>query len=74
MEGLIEELAKQKAITLALQASYNVEKMLRLKSEDSLRDLRRLHQSLACSCEMTEEFIVNKVNILSSVMDLHIGI
>lgn len=61
MDELIRELAAQKARTCALQVMYRDEKLLRLKTEDRLRELRRLHQTLACSCEMSEEFIVNKV-------------
>ena len=63
MNDLLEQLAVEKAATLALQTSYHDEKLLRLKAEGSLQELRRIHESLACSSEISEEFIVNKVNL-----------
>ena len=61
MEALHQELIKEKQRSIALQSSYDDEKLLRLKTEDSLQQLRKIHETLACNCEMSEEFIVNKV-------------
>lgn len=61
MEALHQELIMEKQRSIALQSSYDDEKLLRLKTEDSLQQLRKIHETLACNCEMSEEFIVNKV-------------
>ena len=61
MECLLLELQFEKAKSIALQVSHNEEKALRIKAEASLQELRRVHETLACDCEMSEEFIVNKV-------------
>lgn len=61
MESLLLELQFEKAKSIALQVSHNEEKALRIKAEASLQELRRVHETLACDCEMSEEFIVNKV-------------
>jgi hypothetical protein len=61
MESLLLELKFEKAKSIALQVSHNEEKALRIKAEASLQELRRVHETLACDCEMSEEFIVNKV-------------
>ena len=61
MEALQREFNSEKQKSIALQSSYDDEKLLRLKTEDSLQQLRKIHETLACNCEMSEEFIVNKV-------------
>ena len=61
MESLLLDLQFEKAKSIALQVSHNEEKALRIKAEASLQELRRVHETLACDCEMSEEFIVNKV-------------
>lgn len=61
MEALLQELSFERAKTLALQKLFEDENLLRLKAEGSLQELRRIHQTLASTCEMSEEFIVNKV-------------
>ena len=65
MESLLLELQFERAKSIALQVSHNEEKLLRIKAETSLQELRRVHETLASDCEMSEEFIVNKVTVLA---------
>jgi hypothetical protein len=77
MEALLQELSFERAKTLALQKLFEDENLLRLKAEGSLQELRRIHQTLACTCEMSEEFIVNKVtkrlNLLDTKMNINMN-
>ena len=77
MEALQQELSFERAKTLALQKLFEDENLLRLKAEGSLQELRRIHQTLACTCEMSEEFIVNKVtkrlNLLDTKMNMNMN-
>ena len=59
------ELNAEKAKILALQSSYDEEKLMRMKAESRLNELRRVHETLACNSQTSEEFIVNKVFLTS---------
>jgi hypothetical protein len=74
MEALLQELSFERAKTLALQKLFDDENLLRLKAEGSLQELRRIHQTLACTCEMSEEFIVNKVTKSLDFPDIYVHV
>lgn len=57
------QLLAEKETVIRLQSSFNFEKEKRIKVEESLRELKKIHETLACNCEMSEEYIVNKVTI-----------
>ena len=61
MEELTAEIAAEKERTKELQALYDGEKVLRIRAESSLHELRKVHEKMAVKGEMEEEMIVNKV-------------
>ena len=63
MEELTAEIAAEKERSKELQELYDGEKALRIKAENSLHDLRKIHEKMAVKGEMEEEMIVNKVSM-----------
>jgi hypothetical protein len=66
-EELTAQLFAEKESVLKLQSSFEDEKEKRMKAEESLKELKKVHETLACNCEMSEEYIVNKVIIYLSL-------
>ena len=61
MEELAAEIVAEKERSRDLQVLYDAEKLLRVKAEHSLHELRKAHEKMAVKGEMEEEMIVNKV-------------
>lgn len=61
MEELLSEIAAEKKKSSDIQLLYDEEKILRIKAEESLKGLKKIHGEMAIKGEMSEEFIVNKL-------------
>ena len=61
MDELHSQISAEKEKSRRLQESLDEERILRIKAETSLHDLRKVHEKMAVKGEMEEEKIVNKV-------------
>mmetsp|Transcript_10613 Transcript_10613/g.10260 ORF Transcript_10613/g.10260 Transcript_10613/m.10260 type:complete len:216 (-) Transcript_10613:684-1331(-) len=61
MEDLINSITAEKVKLNALQIAYDDEKLLRIKTENSLEKLKKAHETLASKTEMEEENLVKKL-------------
>lgn len=65
MNELMDQIAAEKEKSTKLKLALDEEKILRVKAETSLHELRKVHEKMAVKGEMEEEKIVNKVPIRS---------
>lgn len=57
----MSQIAAEKDKSQKLKLALDEEKILRVKAETSLHELRKVHEKMAVKGEMEEEKIVNKV-------------